>query len=270
MKVAVLVLLGVVLVVAQHPRHCVAPLEFEAHAFQIDPKMQMFRRGHFAYDARMERTSFFEEVLNGTDDEYFHTIHLYRERRVFDYNLKTKVCTARDLPHRFHRIEIPHAAHFVGDAIVGTNAFENAGVLTTHWEHHNDTEHWRWFGVFTDRSIGCVPVMDHYHDQTIGTVQSEFFDVVLGISDPNVFIPDQSCPHNQPTPAPVNKTPEDCPIGNHLCCWYCNPQNPQWCEKTCFEQQSCPATFQDGGFFGTLKQSKCNGPSFCYNTPGCN
>jgi len=190
----VLALCTAAIVIAQHPRHCEAPRELEAHAFQFDPKMQFYRRGHFAYDSREERTSLFEEVENGTDKEYLHTIHLFRERRAYDYNLKTKVCTVHDIHHRFHRIEIPHNAHFVGEAIVGTNAFENAGVLTTHWEHHNDTEKWSWFGAFTDRAVGCVPVMDHFHDETIGTVHTQFFDVVLGISDPNVFVPDSSCP----------------------------------------------------------------------------
>jgi len=191
--VAVLALCAAV-AVAQHPRHCEAPREFEAHGFQFDPKLQFYRRGHFAYDSREERTSLFEEVVNGTDKEYYHTIHLFRERHAFDFNLQTKVCTVRDIHHHFHRIEIPRDAHFVGDAIVGTNAFDNAGVLTTHWEHHNDTQKTHWFGVFTDRSVGCVPVMDHFHDPTIGTMHTQFFDVVLGISDPNVFIPDSSCP----------------------------------------------------------------------------
>jgi len=184
-----------VVVVAQHPRHCAAPAEFEAHAIQWDMKEQFGRRGHFAYDSRLERTALLEEVVNGTDDEYFHTIHLFRERRTYRVNLKSKVCTVENLPHRFHRIEIPHNAHFVGDAIIGTNAFANSGVLTTHWEHHEDKDpKWEWYGVFTDRDVGCVPVMDHYHDETIGTLETRFFDVVLGIGDPDVFVPPSSCP----------------------------------------------------------------------------
>jgi len=196
LKAALIVALGlcVVAVVAQHPRHCRAPSEFEAHAFTMDPKEQFFRRGHFAYDSRNERTSMFEEVVNGTDDEYFHVIQLFRERRTFRFNLKTKTCTVEELRHRFHRIEIPHNATFVGDAIIGTNAFDNAGLLTTHWHHHNKQEKWSWYGVFTDRDIGCVPVADEFHDENVGRVQSQFFDVVLGISDPNVFIPSSSCP----------------------------------------------------------------------------
>jgi len=59
----------------------------------------------------------------------------------------------------------------------------------------------RWFGAFTDRSEGCVPIFDHFHDEKIGGVTTQFFDVVLGIGDPNVFIPNQACPHVATKPA---------------------------------------------------------------------
>ncbi len=232
------------------------------------------------------------QIVNGTTTTDLHTIHLFRERKAYIYNMQTKVCEVRDEPNRFRHIRIPREvgtggwnggygllgscplspplpylppkllnglrhgyvrgrcgrgggwagraqAHFIGEAIVGTNAFDNAGVLTTHWEHHNDTEKStlhhvlpiraavgcfsdggadrisslsggfnggcvyhggcdpggaaHWFGVFTDRDIGCLPVSDHFHDERIGTVQTDFFDIVLGIGDPNIFIPDPSC-----------------------------------------------------------------------------
>jgi len=192
--IAAVLVLGAVAVMAQHPRHCDAPAEFEAHAFQIDPKEKFARRGHFAYDSRNERTSLFEEIRNGTDDDFFHTIHLFRERVTYRFNLKTKVCTKQDLKERFHRIEIPRDARFVGDAIIGTNAFLNSGLATTHWEHENKSEKWSWYGVYTPRDIGCVPVSDEFHDEQVGRVVTNFFDVVLGISDPNIFVPEHECP----------------------------------------------------------------------------
>jgi len=184
---------GAALAAAQHPRHCEAPFELEAHAMQIDPKEKFFRRGHLAVDARNERVSIFEEVDNSTDREFFHTIQLFRERKAYAFNLKSKECEVRDIDFPFRPIHIPRDAHFHGEAIVGTNAFDGAGVLTTHWEHHNDTQKTFWFGVFTDRAIGCIPVMDHFHDERIGTVQTHFFDVVLGIADENQFIPEEPC-----------------------------------------------------------------------------
>jgi len=195
---AVAVAFCAVVVVAQHPHHCDAPWEFEAHGLQYDRKEDFGRRGRIFYDAENERTALIEEVENGTDREYYHTIHLFREHHSYYYNLKTKVCDVRSLDFPFRPIHIPHNASFVREAIVGTNAFPNSGVLTTHWEHHSDTDpKFRWFGVFTARDVGCVPVSDFFHDERIGTMHTEFFDVVLGIGDPDVFIPNSVCPHPQ-------------------------------------------------------------------------
>jgi hypothetical protein len=185
-----------VVVIAQHPRHCDSPFEFEAHAFQVDPKLQFFRRGHFAQDANLERIALVEAVMNGTNQNYYHEIHLFRERRRYRIDLKSKVCTVEHSDMRFRPFHIPHNSSFVGEAYVGTNAFPDAGVLTTHWEMHNKQEHWHWFGSFTGREVGCVPVMDHFHDEKVGGVTTQFFDVVLGIGDPNIFVPPSSCPHS--------------------------------------------------------------------------
>jgi hypothetical protein len=199
MKVALIAALSmVVVVIAQHPRHCDAPFEMEARAFQIDPKLQFARRGHIAYDAHNERTSFFEDVINGTNQNFFHEIHLFRERRRFRIDLKAKTCTVEHSDMRFRPWHIPRDAEFVGEAYIGTNAFQHSGVLTTHWNHRNKTENTDWYGVFTDRDVGCVPIMDNFHDPKIGTVHTSFFDVVLGIGDPNQFIPPHSCQQAKP------------------------------------------------------------------------
>jgi hypothetical protein len=47
-----------------------------------------------------------------------------------------------------------------------------------------------------------VPVSDEFHDEQVGRVFTNFFDVVLGISDPNIFVPDHSCPKLD-APAPI-------------------------------------------------------------------
>jgi len=197
--------LCVVAVFAQHPRHCRAPEEFEAHVDEWDVKEQWGVRARFVYDAHQERTATYEEIQNATDDDYFHSIHLFREQKTYRINLKTKVCTVGNLQFPFRHIEIPRDAHFVGEAIVGTSAFPDSGVLTTHWHHHSDSPKFEWYGVYTDRDLGCVPVMDHFHDDQRGTVETRFYDVVLGIADPNIFVVPSSCPR----PASVEEDNED-------------------------------------------------------------
>jgi hypothetical protein len=64
----------------------------------------------------------------------------FRERRSFYFNLKTKVCTVQPLNHRFQRFGIPKNATFIRDSIIGTNAFPDSGLLTTHWEDSKQGE----------------------------------------------------------------------------------------------------------------------------------
>jgi hypothetical protein len=134
-------------------------------------------------------------------------IHLFREHRRTRFNLKTKACTVETLDQHFHRIEIHREAHFHGEAIIGTNAFENSGLITTHWDHENKTEQWAWYGVFTDREVGCIPVADDFNDARFGHVSSQYFDTVLGISDPNVFIPEEACKREAGVYGPVETVP---------------------------------------------------------------
>jgi hypothetical protein len=39
----------------------------------------------------------------------------------------------------------------------------------------------------------CLPVSHISHSQQYGRSQTSFFDIVAGISDPNVFIPRREC-----------------------------------------------------------------------------
>jgi hypothetical protein len=172
----------------------VAPLEMEAHFVQWDMKEQFALRAHFAYDARQERTATIEAVDNSTSKEaFYHVINLHREHRRYIVNLKDKTCQTQQLDYPFRRIEIPRDAHFRGEAVIGTNAFPDSGVLTTMWHHEDKDKKWSWEGVYTDQFKGCIPLMDHYHDEKIGSVNSRFFDVVLGVGDPDIFVPPSVC-----------------------------------------------------------------------------
>jgi hypothetical protein len=58
-----------------------------------------------------------------------------------------------------------------------------------HTTPSNDTV--RTFGTWTYQA--CLPVNFIRHSTQYGRTQSSFFDIVAGISDPNVFIPRREC-----------------------------------------------------------------------------
>eukprot|EP00041_Stephanoeca_diplocostata_P008529 m.126291 g.126291 ORF g.126291 m.126291 type:complete len:249 (+) comp17366_c0_seq6:201-947(+) len=86
-------------------------------------------------------------------------------------------------------------ATWTGDAYIGSSAIEGASLMVETWSQDtkdgNNTI--RWTGSYTSK--GCIPV----RSTTVyaeGHVQSEtIMDVVLGVSDPNVFFVDpELCP----------------------------------------------------------------------------
>jgi len=180
-----------VAVYAQEPVRCRSPREFEARIVEIDPKREFEIRAHYAYDFVGERTSAFEEVRNSSGNTFFHRIHLYREKKGYWINLKTGTCSVESITWPFHRIEVPENATFVDQFEIGTDAVPGAGVLVNVWEDKVTDPKARWFGTFTARE--CLPVNENFHSSQTGFIHTSFFDFVLGISDPNVFIPPSQC-----------------------------------------------------------------------------
>jgi hypothetical protein len=178
-----------VAVTAQEPPRCRSPREFESRIVEIDPKREFEVRAHYAYDFVNERTSAFEEVRNASGRDFFHRIHLYREKKGYWINLKNGQCSVETITWPFHRIEVPENATFVDQFEIGTDAVPNAGVLCNAWE--DKMSHARWFGTFTARD--CLPVDENFRSQETGFIHNAFYDVVLGISDPNIFIPPSQC-----------------------------------------------------------------------------
>lgn len=184
-----LVLAGVALAFAQVPKPCVSPDLWEARLLEIDPSKTFERRGKFSYDAVNNRTSIFEEIDIGTQREFYHDIALFKEKILYRYNLRTKQCNNYTLNDTFRRIEVPPTAKLFGQFYIGSNVAEGAGILVSAFG--GDTERGRYVGTWT--AVGCAPVTDAYFSQRTGFVHWSFYDVTLGISDPNVFVPPAEC-----------------------------------------------------------------------------
>jgi len=187
---ALTLLLALVAVVkAQHP--CDAPREFESRVFRVDHEKKFEARGRLSYDFANERTAHVDEVdPKKKDREFFHEIILFHEKTRYLINIKKKDCKKEAITFPFRRFGVPVNATFVGEAEIGSDALSKAGVLTTLWEEENKAEERFWFGSFTHN--GCLPVHEHYRDKT-HAIQTSFFDITLGISNPNIFVPPKEC-----------------------------------------------------------------------------
>ncbi|KJE89395.1 ependymin [Capsaspora owczarzaki ATCC 30864] len=190
-KVTLAVLALACLALAQEHQRCIAPSQFESRIVEVDPSKQFELRGKLVYDAHNQRTATIEEVVVGSQKPaFYHTITLHQLGAQYNINLQTKECKIQTIPRQWRPFEIPHNSTFYGGVIVGTEAFADSGVEVDLWGGHTESGD-SWTGAFTSRI--CIPVSDSVRGDKIGFVHTSFFDTVLGISDPNVFIPPSNC-----------------------------------------------------------------------------
>jgi hypothetical protein len=85
---------------------------------------------------------------------------------------------------------VPQNASFAGELYIGTSAIKDAGVLATIWEYKfidPSGFNSNYTGIWTNEF--CLPVSAVYNQQT----HINFYDITLGIQDPNVFTPSKEC-----------------------------------------------------------------------------
>lgn len=190
MKVLVILAVVVGAAFAQVQPTCQGPKEFESVLVEINPNRKTERLARLSYDTQFQRIRIKEEVREGTgQEEFYDELFLHEQQIGYRLNLKTKKCDKFSLKEPFPFIGVPSDAHFDGEGYIGTSGVVGAGVLVDLYTA--DTQRGRYAGTWTQ--IDCFPVSDTYISRRTGIVHWSFFDVTLGISDPNVFIPPPEC-----------------------------------------------------------------------------
>ncbi|KAI8486651.1 Mammalian ependymin- protein 1 [Branchiostoma belcheri] len=193
MKVLILLVLASA-AYGQVPEPCRTPSVWESNVGVQDFERGIFVRAKLSYDSHNMRIRRIEEVDESrTDKEYYDILYLHNTMpgKEYRFNLRTKQCETRELNYPFRPIEIPMNANHFGDFTVGTKGAPHEGVVVSMWGERNQQEGTDWVGVFT--YTGCVPVNDMFYSNRTGRVTTEFFDVTLGLSNPDVFIPPREC-----------------------------------------------------------------------------
>jgi hypothetical protein len=130
---AVLVLCLVGLAVAQQPRPCVTPPQWEGRVFELNEQQRFMLRGRFTYDSVYHRVHIAEEVDVGRADDYYDIIRLFDSNIEYAYNYNARNCTRRPLTRPWRDFGIRPDAISRGEAYVGTSAVPGAGILATLW-----------------------------------------------------------------------------------------------------------------------------------------
>ncbi|CAF0771098.1 unnamed protein product [Didymodactylos carnosus] len=192
-----LVVCVIVGALAQVPRPCVSPPQWEGRLFDYtsDSSERFSRRGRLSYDAVYQRERLIEEIDVGNQTaEYYDVIALFQARIEFVISLRSRNCTRRTINRPFRQFGIAPDARSYGEAYVGTSSGPGAGLLVTIWGGNFTTpqnETIYYIGTWTYEQ--CIPIQQTYFTPARGVFHDSIYDVTPGISDPDVFIPPRQC-----------------------------------------------------------------------------
>ncbi|XP_031564127.1 mammalian ependymin-related protein 1-like [Actinia tenebrosa] len=181
---------------AQRPQPCETPVQWEGNLLQSAPKkMNKTILAKMSYDAVNERVHIIDEDSRSGKLPSFEYIMLFRERRVYriTYNDKDeKICTAYRFYKPFRPATIPKNYYYATEEYIGSS-LPGAGVLVkVFYGEYERRGRSGGYGISVTTE-GCIPVQSWVYTEDYGVINFSFYNVVVGIEDPAMFIPPSNC-----------------------------------------------------------------------------
>nr|XP_057933791.1 mammalian ependymin-related protein 1 [Doryrhamphus excisus] len=174
---------------------CLAPLQWEGRWVLYDHGTGRNNRAAVSYDGQNRRLRILQQHKKHTPcQRYFEYIYLYDSMVMFQIDQKTKECSKVALTESWDPFDIPDNSTFEDQYIIGG---PGDNVQVQEWSDRKPARrHETWVGVYTLKD--CYPVQETYIKNSSVTTSTRFFNLQLGISDPNVFTPPSTCQSARP------------------------------------------------------------------------
>jgi len=166
------------------------------HFIVLTKKVGFAEWGYHGYDETRRRTV--EEIHYVPGNQVLWRINLWNSFPPTRYEINVTSpsqpnCTKSNLPYPWRPYGIGFNDTFIGAEILGSSAIAGAYVDVQRWAQfwNNGSDH----QTVTVR--GCVPVRRERVDNTTNPpniYQEHWYDVVIGIPNPNAFVPPAYCP----------------------------------------------------------------------------
>ncbi|XP_065809451.1 uncharacterized protein [Labrus bergylta] len=142
----------------------------------------------FVYDgvsAELCKLKWCRKKLMESQTQFFEYIFLYQSLVMFQIDQKPKDCSKIALTEAWDPFDIPANSTFEDQYIIGG---PGDNVEVQEWSDRKPArQHETWVGVYTLKD--CYPVQETYVRNSSVTTSTRFFNLQLGISDPDVFTP---------------------------------------------------------------------------------
>ncbi|XP_068423241.1 mammalian ependymin-related protein 1 [Clinocottus analis] len=174
---------------------CLAPPQWEGRWVLYDHSSGRNNRASVSYDGLQQRIRVLtQNKKHAPCQRFYEYIYLYQSMVMFQIDQKTKACSKIALTGAWDPFDIPENSTFEDQYFIGG---PGDNVEVQEWSDRKPArQHETWVGVYTLKD--CYPVQETYASNSSVTISTRFFNLQLGISDPDVFTPPDTCRSARP------------------------------------------------------------------------
>ncbi|XP_047442489.1 uncharacterized protein LOC125009017 [Mugil cephalus] len=178
---------------AQRPKQCTSPPLLSGSLSVTSANGKLMAYARYSYDALGKRIRLRE--FGSYNNKTFHldALLLYRQGVMYRLNYRNRTCVKKPLCVDFHPLAIPQNATLLGQLVLGSSSGPGQGVLVNSWtgEMHLKKGTAKYMNTVTE--FGCIPISTLFHTDKSGWMVTSFFNNVIGLVDPQQFIPPSFC-----------------------------------------------------------------------------
>uniref|UniRef100_A0A3Q3INM3 Ependymin-like 1 n=1 Tax=Monopterus albus TaxID=43700 RepID=A0A3Q3INM3_MONAL len=184
---------------ASKPQPCLNSLTFFLQTTQNE---KLLTTAQYLYDALGERIRIFEQGTYENKTFIRDVLLLYREGAMYDIFDNNRTCKKTPLKAAFQPLEVPKTASLLGQVILGSSSKPGGGLLVNSWWGELSEKAGKFLTTVTE--FGCIPINSLYQTEDFGWTVINFFDNIIGISDPNLLNPPDFCSNADTEKEPVD------------------------------------------------------------------
>ncbi|XP_076464714.1 mammalian ependymin-related protein 1-like [Babylonia areolata] len=165
------------------------PKSFSGKFRHIDTSRNYTVEGQIFYDEENQRIREFEMQEVGSDKMVYDKLKLYKLNQEYIVDLKTRKCNVTVPRREWRPYGVPPFAKYEGSGTLGGVGIANEQLTISIFSGTFDED--KFFVTVTEPN--CFVTQMALFFKSSGFEEREFFDVVSGITDPQVFTPPQEC-----------------------------------------------------------------------------
>ncbi|XP_026208249.1 ependymin-1-like [Anabas testudineus] len=191
---------------AQRPQPCTTPPLLTGEFIVAAQKGEVTPiHMQYLYDAVGQRIRLTEKSSNANKNSVRDFLLHYKEGVVYNIFNSNQTCQTLPLKGQFQPIGIQKPAFHVGDAFLGGSSVLNETLQITTWTIALPGKAGKFITTVT--KFGCFPISTSFDTDTdiFGWVIINYFNNVVGITDPSLLNPPSFCPQAEIKPEAEQK-----------------------------------------------------------------